>query len=70
MGSAGSARHRPRFFRGLGGGGVTYADATAPTTETPTVEWNHPLGDVVTALASAGLRIRSLRELDHDVLHQ
>jgi hypothetical protein len=51
-------------------GGVTYADATAPAAETPTVQWNHPLGEVVTALAAAGMRIQSLRELDGDVLHQ
>jgi len=51
-------------------GGVTYADATAPATPTPTIQWNHPLGEVVTALTSAGLRILSLRELDCDVLRQ
>ncbi|MBV8797920.1 MAG: class I SAM-dependent methyltransferase [Hyphomicrobiales bacterium] len=50
--------------------GVTYADATAPATPTPTIQWNHPLGEVVTALTSAGLRILSLRELDCDVLRQ
>lgn len=48
--------------------GVTYADATPPEAPTPTVQWNHPLGEVVTALASAGMRVRSLRELDGDVL--
>ncbi|MBV8103107.1 MAG: class I SAM-dependent methyltransferase [Hyphomicrobiales bacterium] len=51
-------------------GGATYADATAPATPTPTIQWNHPLGEVVTALAAAGMRIQSLRELDGDVLHQ
>jgi SAM-dependent methyltransferase len=50
--------------------GVTYADATAPTAQTPTIQWNHPLGEVVTALADAGMRIQSLHELDGDVLHQ
>jgi SAM-dependent methyltransferase len=49
-------------------GGVTYADASAASA--PTVQWNHPLGEVVTALAQAGLRIESLRELDRDVLRQ
>ncbi len=51
-------------------GGVTYADATVPAAETPIVQWNHPLGEVVTALAAAGMRIQSFPELDGDVLHQ
>jgi SAM-dependent methyltransferase len=33
-------------------------------TSTVTVEWRHPLGDVVTALADAGLRIEFLHEHD------
>ena len=49
-------------------GGVTYADASSSGAST--VEWNHPLGEVVTALARVGLRIESLRELDRDVLRQ
>ena len=36
----------------------------------PILQWNHPLGEVVTALVSAGLRIPSLREIDGDVLQQ
>jgi SAM-dependent methyltransferase len=51
-------------------GGVTYADATAPGAEMPTVQWNHPIGEVVTALVAAGMRVQSLRELDGDVMHQ
>jgi SAM-dependent methyltransferase len=51
-------------------GGVSYADASIPAAATPTVQWNHPLGEVVTAVAEAGLRIEALRELDHDVLCQ
>ena len=51
-------------------GGVSYADTSIPSAATPTVEWNHPLGEVVTALVQAGLRIDSLRELDRDVLRQ
>ena len=47
-------------------GGVVYADASSAAA--PTVQWNHPLGEVVTALARAGLRIAGLRELDRDVL--
>jgi SAM-dependent methyltransferase len=52
------------------GGGVTYADTSIPAAATPTVQWNHPLGDVVTALARAGMRIDSLQEFDRDVLCQ
>ncbi len=51
-------------------GGVDYADTSIPSASTPTVQWNHPLGEVVTALCEAGLRIDSLRELDRDVLRQ
>ncbi len=51
-------------------GGVTYADATAPARPTPTIQWNHPLGEVVTELAAAGLRIHSLHELEGDVLQE
>lgn len=43
----------------------TYADLTAETTHNRTVEWHHGLGDVVTALIDAGLRIEMLREFDH-----
>jgi len=43
-----------------------YADPSARLVATRTVEWAHPLGDVVTALIDAGLEIRSLRE--HDVI--
>jgi SAM-dependent methyltransferase len=32
------------------------------------VQWNHPLGEVVTALVQAGLRITSLREMGASVL--
>jgi SAM-dependent methyltransferase len=51
-------------------GGVTYADESIPPAATPTVQWNHPLGEVVTALADAGLRIEMLREIDRDVLRE
>jgi len=39
----------------------TYTDGP-PLTETTTVQWQHALGDVVTALAQAGLRIEFLHE--------
>jgi SAM-dependent methyltransferase len=44
--------------------GGTYADPDAKTTHNRTVEWSHPLGAVVTALAQAGLRIELLHEHD------
>ncbi|GAB2523692.1 methyltransferase domain-containing protein [Nocardiopsis aegyptia] len=49
-----------------GGGEVsdyprTYTDGRE-LTRTVTVEWRHPLGDVVTALAGAGLRVEFLHE--------
>jgi SAM-dependent methyltransferase len=43
----------------------TYTDIDAPTVHNRSVEWTHTLGDVVTALAAAGLRIDFLHE--HDV---
>ena len=45
----------------------TYADLTAPTRHNRTVEWRHPIGDVVSALAGAGLRIDLLHEHDYTV---
>ncbi len=39
----------------------TYTDGPA-LTKTLSVQWHHPLGEVVTALAEAGLRIEFLRE--------
>ncbi|MFJ3792577.1 class I SAM-dependent methyltransferase [Kitasatospora sp. NPDC090091] len=43
----------------------TYADPDAVTTATVTVEWRHGLGDVVSALVAAGLRLEFLHEHDH-----
>jgi SAM-dependent methyltransferase len=51
-------------------GGVSYAETSIPSAATPTVQWNHPLGQVVTALVQVGLRIEQLQELDRDVLRQ
>ncbi|GFE23156.1 methyltransferase domain-containing protein [Streptomyces nigrescens] len=42
----------------------TYADFGAPTVNNRSVEWQHPLGDVVSALAATGLRIDFLHEHD------
>lgn len=49
-------------------GGVTYSDTSIPPDATPTVQWNHPIGEVVTALCGVGMRIQSLHEMDRDVL--
>ncbi|MEU5717226.1 class I SAM-dependent methyltransferase [Streptomyces sp. NPDC020403] len=43
----------------------TYADRDAVTVNNRSVEWQHPVGEVVSALAAAGLRIDFLHE--HDV---
>lgn len=43
----------------------TYADLEAATANDRSVQWQHPLGEVVSALAAAGLRIEFLHE--HDV---
>lgn len=42
----------------------TYADADAETVNNRSVEWLHGIGDVVTALAGAGLRVELLHEHD------
>ncbi|HEY4210663.1 MAG TPA: class I SAM-dependent methyltransferase, partial [Steroidobacteraceae bacterium] len=51
-------RPGPARFEG-GGGDYAVADATV---ETPSYEWSHTLGDIVTAIATAGLRIVFLHE--------
>ncbi|MEU2429068.1 methyltransferase domain-containing protein [Streptomyces sp. NPDC007861] len=43
----------------------TYADFDARTVHNRSVEWQHPIGEVVSAIAAAGLRIEFLHE--HDV---
>jgi SAM-dependent methyltransferase len=43
----------------------TYADLQAPTVNNRSVEWNHGVGAVVSALIAAGLRIEFLHEHDH-----
>ncbi|MFB4423485.1 class I SAM-dependent methyltransferase [Streptomyces sp. QL37] len=42
----------------------TYADVDAATVHNRSVEWQHPVGEVVSALAAAGLRIEFLHEHD------
>jgi SAM-dependent methyltransferase len=43
----------------------SYADASAHTQHNRSVEFRHPLGDVITALARQGLVIEHLREWPH-----
>ncbi len=50
--------------------GTTYTDATGPLTATRTYEWNHGVGEVVTALLDRGLRIDTLVEHDWTVAPQ
>jgi SAM-dependent methyltransferase len=40
----------------------TYADLHAETHENVSVEWHHPLGEVVSAIAAVGLRVEFLHE--------
>jgi SAM-dependent methyltransferase len=42
----------------------SYADPNAVTEHNDTVQWNHTLGEVVSALIKAGLRITELKEHD------
>ncbi|MBV7669566.1 methyltransferase domain-containing protein [Streptomyces halstedii] len=42
----------------------TYADRDAETVHNRSVEWQHPLGEVVSALAAVGLRVDFLHEHD------
>ena len=46
----------------------SYADESAKTQNNDTVEWNHSLGAVVTALIKAGLRITELTEHDETMV--
>ena len=45
--------------------GVTYTDGPAQEDNTVSVDWAHPLGEVVSALSAAGLRIELLHEHDY-----
>jgi SAM-dependent methyltransferase len=53
---------QPTLYEGAG----TYADPDAPVF-TQGVEWRHTLGDIVTALIQAGLRLEYLHEWPHCV---
>ena len=43
----------------------TYADLEAETRHNLTYEWNHPLGEVVSAVISAGFTVELLNEYDY-----
>ena len=43
----------------------TYAELGAATVHNRTEEWQHTLGDIVSGVADAGLRLELLREHDH-----
>ena len=43
----------------------TYADPDVVLAHTRTLEWVHPIGDIVSALAAAGLRLEFLHEFAH-----
>src|SRR5829696_8020249 len=43
----------------------TYADFDAETSNNVTYEWNHTLGDVVSAVSAAGLNVELLHEYDY-----
>jgi SAM-dependent methyltransferase len=51
---------RPMEFENIG----SYADRTKPVTVPFEYDWNHSLGEIVTAIAEAGLRIEFLHEFD------
>jgi SAM-dependent methyltransferase len=46
-------------------GSGSYADASAKTENNRSIEFRHPLGDVITALVRHGLSIEQLREWPH-----
>lgn len=48
----------------------TYADLSAATTSNVSYEWPHPLGSVVTALITAGLRLEFLHEHDYTLFQR
>lgn len=54
----------------LSGGPGSYADEHAVTEHNTTIEWDHTLASVVSAVAAAGLRIELLHEHDHTFYQQ
>jgi len=59
------------YFHDPGGtpyeGSGSYADPEAKTQHNRSIDWRHPLGDVINALIAQGLCIHSLREYDFTV---
>jgi SAM-dependent methyltransferase len=53
-------KEKPLAFENIG----SYADRTAPVTVPKEYGWTHALGEVITALADAGLRIDFVHEFD------
>jgi hypothetical protein len=49
---------------------VSYAAGDESDQATPTVQWIHSLGEVVSSLLSAGLAISTLREIDRTILEK
>jgi SAM-dependent methyltransferase len=45
--------------------GGSYADLEVPTRQNRTLEWAHPLSEVITAVLGAGLRVELLSEQDY-----
>ncbi|MGW1076123.1 class I SAM-dependent methyltransferase [Streptomyces sp. NPDC002537] len=48
----------------------TYTDRTAATRHNRAVEWQHPIGEVVSAVTAAGLQLEFLREYDFSLFEQ
>lgn len=48
----------------------SYADLTAPTEHNHSFWWQHTLGDIVSAVAAAGLRVEFLHEFDFSLFEQ
>ena len=64
--ASGDWRPTYRYFHGqLYFDDVEPSYAGGPPIATPTYEWQHTLGDIVTALVDAGLRIEYLREFPY-----
>ena len=55
MGGRGAERHES---------GRTYTDGPPLERDLVSYEWRHGLGDIVTALVGAGLRVETLKETD------
>src|SRR5439155_26902431 len=53
-------KEKPLRFENIG----SYADRDAPVTVPYEYGWDHSLGEVVTAIAQAGLRVEFLHEFD------